>query len=94
MPWCEDCSKFWTPTSLNRDGTCPTCGRSIGDPAKAPWHFKLLVVATVLYLGFRAWQGVVLAAEHGVLVYVVVGLAAIGVATWGLVRRSHRDRAA
>jgi hypothetical protein len=94
MPWCEDCSKFWTPTSMNRDGSCPTCGRVIGEPTKVPWHFKLLVVATVLYLGFRAWQGVVLAAHHGVLVYVLVGLAAIGAATWGLVRRSHRDHAA
>ena len=25
---------------------------------KMPWHFKLLVVAIVLYLGWRAFQGV------------------------------------
>jgi hypothetical protein len=31
---------------------------------KAPWHFKLLVVATVLYLGFRAYQGVVWLVQH------------------------------
>ena len=79
---------------MNRDGSCPTCGRQIGEPAKVPWHFKLLVVATVLYLGFRAWQGIVLAEEHGVLVYVLVGLAIIGAGVWALVRRSHRDRAA
>jgi len=79
---------------MNRDGSCPTCGRTIGEPAKVPWHFKLLVVATVLYLGFRAWQGIVLAEEHGVLVYVLVGLAIIGAGVWALVRRSHRDRAA
>ena len=59
MPWCEDCSKFWTPSSMNADGSCPTCGRTISEPVKTPWHFKLLLVAVVLYLGFRAYQGVV-----------------------------------
>ena len=58
MPWCEDCSKFWNPTSLQADGTCPTCGRQLAAPAKAPWHFKLLMAAVALYLGFRAVQGV------------------------------------
>jgi len=29
MPWCETCSKFWTPSSMQPDGTCPTCGRAI-----------------------------------------------------------------
>jgi hypothetical protein len=37
---------------------CPTCGREIGPPIKAPWHFKLLVVSVVVYLGWRGWQGV------------------------------------
>lgn len=31
MPWCEDCSKYWAPTALKVDGTCPTCGRFVGD---------------------------------------------------------------
>ena len=26
--------------------------------APIPWHLKLLVVALVIYLGFRAWQGI------------------------------------
>lgn len=48
---------------MNDDGTCPTCGRDVEgaaiatkqvvDDEKAPWHFKLLVVALVLYLGWR-----------------------------------------
>lgn len=38
--------------------TCPTCGRELGPPVKAPWHFKLLVVSVVIYLGWRGWQGV------------------------------------
>jgi hypothetical protein len=47
---------------MGEGGTCPTCGRTIADPAaavedaKAPWHFKLLVGAVVAYLGWRAVQ--------------------------------------
>jgi hypothetical protein len=43
---------------LEENGECPECGTVIGDPPKVPWHFKLLVVAVVLYLGLRAWQGI------------------------------------
>jgi hypothetical protein len=73
MPWCEECAKYWTPSAMNEDGTCPSCGRVVeaqkatpknldikrlaaGDDeeqAKAPWHFKLLMVLLVLYLGWR-----------------------------------------
>ena len=68
MPWCEDCAKYLTPTSLNADGTCPTCGRPVGeiearaeselDDERTPWHFKLLVAAVALYLGWRLVQGI------------------------------------
>jgi hypothetical protein len=71
MPWCDHCSKFWTPTSVDAEGTCPTCGRPLGRPAgpvtaddldlkelagedaRAPWHFKLLIVLVVLYVAWR-----------------------------------------
>ena len=90
MPWCEHCAKFWTPSSMKADGTCPTCGRVLpraaapggegqaesGEPgpgpaltakdvnlrdmagkeAKAPWHFKLLMVLLAIYLGWRLVQ--------------------------------------
>jgi hypothetical protein len=66
VPWCEDCSKYLAPTALNDDGTCPTCGRPVGeieeraaeelDDESTPWHFKLLVGALVIYLGFRLIQ--------------------------------------
>ena len=49
---------------MNPDGTCPTCGRTIGEPVKVPWHFKLLVVALIIYLGYRAFQGVEWVAHH------------------------------
>ena len=63
MPWCDDCSKYWTPSSVNEDGTCPRCGADLEAPAddaeadandeKAPWHFKLMVVALIIYLVYR-----------------------------------------
>jgi len=72
VPWCDECAKFWNPPSLH-DGACPTCGAELETPvrvdpagrqpdageerARAPWHFKLLLVALVLYLAFRAYQG-------------------------------------
>ncbi len=72
MPWCEECAKYHAPTAMNDDGTCPVCGGQVGptDPQASratraaqdestPWHFKLLVVATVVYLGWRFVQLVV-----------------------------------
>lgn len=62
MPWCEACSRFFTPPSMNADGSCPSCGRVLVDPTaevaapKAPWHFKLLVAAVVVYLAWRLIQ--------------------------------------
>ena len=70
MPWCDDCSRFWSPNTLPADGACPTCGRNLAKPGerpgdqKAPWHFKLLVVAVVLYLGWRAVQLVEWVVQH------------------------------
>jgi len=95
MPWCEHCAKFWTPSSMNADGSCPTCGRVLPPPtppaegvdggegaaegtpgveqqamtakdvnlremagkeAKAPWHFKVLMLLLAIYLGWRLVQ--------------------------------------
>jgi hypothetical protein len=61
VPWCETCDRFYNPNSLEPDGTCPTCGREVADPStvatatddRVPWHFKLLVVGVVGYLGWR-----------------------------------------
>jgi hypothetical protein len=36
----------------------PGPGEQEGDPPKAPWHFKVLVGATTLYLVWRAVQGI------------------------------------
>jgi hypothetical protein len=63
VPWCDDCSKFWTPTSLASDGSCPSCGRRVATAEaaaeatpKAPWHFKLMVAAVIVYLAYRLVQ--------------------------------------
>jgi hypothetical protein len=67
MPWCEDCARYLTPTSLGPDGTCPTCQRQLADPKKAPrvpWHFWLLLIALVLYLGWRLVQGIDWVIQH------------------------------
>ncbi len=76
MPWCDPCSKYWTPTSAGDGGRCPDCGAALdtsdrvqdpkrydaknldlhelaGDDAKAPWHFKLLMVLAAAYLVWR-----------------------------------------
>lgn len=63
MPWCEECSKYLTPSGMTTEGRCPTCGADLGEAERrrrevleeetTPWHFKLLVVALVLYLGWR-----------------------------------------
>jgi hypothetical protein len=63
MPWCDGCEKYWTPSSVNDDGTCPRCGADLETPPRAddagaddetaPWHFKLMVVALVVYVVYR-----------------------------------------
>lgn len=65
MPHCDTCERFYNPNSLRPDGTCPTCGRQLGNPAElaavpsgAPWHFKVLLAVTVVYLSWRLIQGV------------------------------------
>lgn len=61
MPWCEDCDKFWNPNSLAPDGTCPSCGRQVGEPPeqhKVPWHFWVIIIAFSIYMGWRIIQGI------------------------------------
>jgi hypothetical protein len=67
MPWCEGCDRFYNPSTLGPDGTCQQCGRFIAsiedEPddegnGRAPWHFYVLVACVVIYLGWRALQGV------------------------------------
>ncbi|MEO6988719.1 MAG: hypothetical protein ABI239_08725 [Aquihabitans sp.] len=64
MPWCETCDRYYNPKSIAPDGTCVKCGSFIADTSdvdddddsKIPWHFWVLVVALVIYLGWRLIQ--------------------------------------
>ncbi len=58
MSWCEACTKYWRAAELDENGGCPTCGNVVGEAPKVPWHFKLLVVAAAVYIGWRIVQGV------------------------------------
>lgn len=70
MPWCSSCDRYLTPNAATEAGGCPTCGSTLDDAELAhveadgsdteqiPWHFWLLVVALLLYLGWRLIQGV------------------------------------
>ena len=51
---------------MKADGSCPSCGDVIADAsdARAPWHFKLLLASVVLYLGWRAAEGVAWVLRH------------------------------
>jgi hypothetical protein len=74
VPWCEDCGKFYTPSTLTPEGDCPA-GHHVAGPAdpiaqstappreedqgsRVPWHFWLLLAAVVIYLGWRLVQGI------------------------------------
>jgi hypothetical protein len=74
MPWCEECSRFYTPSTLSTSGDCPE-GHHVADAdaapvqqsqaepreeerQKVPWHFWLLVIALSIYLGWRLIQGI------------------------------------
>ncbi len=49
---------------MGKGGECPTCGKVIAAPRKAPWHFKVLLGGITVYLGYRAYQGVEWLAHH------------------------------
>lgn len=65
MPWCEDCAQFHDSSALGKGGECPGCGTVIA-PARTrvPWHFKLLIVATAVYLVYRLAQGILWMVHH------------------------------
>lgn len=64
MPWCDECDLYLAPNAVEADGTCPTCDHEVDaadlknqPTAKVPWHFWVMVVALVGYLGWRLVQG-------------------------------------
>lgn len=61
MPFCMDCDRFYNPNTLDADGNCPS-GHHVAEPPEkeapvpVPWHFKVMLVLLVVYLGWRFIQ--------------------------------------
>jgi hypothetical protein len=49
---------------MGKGGECPTCGQVIASARKVPWHFKAMLGGIVVYLGYRAYQGVEWVMHH------------------------------
>jgi predicted RNA-binding Zn-ribbon protein involved in translation (DUF1610 family) len=62
--WCETCRQRVDPELAGDDGTCPDCGEALVSRRNVPWTFKLMLVATVVYLGYRLYQGIGWAIHH------------------------------
>ncbi len=66
MPWCDSCDVYLAPNTVETDGGCPTCHTAVdmadagnSETGKVPWHFWLVVVALVGYLGWRLIVGII-----------------------------------
>ncbi|MAW72542.1 MAG: hypothetical protein VYC75_11145 [Actinomycetota bacterium] len=62
MTWCDRCNREFDIGLVDDQGGCPACGQWLGDPpsgGSVPWHFWVVVTGAVLYLGWRALEGIV-----------------------------------
>lgn len=66
MPWCEECDRLVEDEELTESGACPDCGTELAERERrpVPWYFRLMIAATVVYLGYRAYQGVAWLVHH------------------------------
>jgi uncharacterized paraquat-inducible protein A len=66
MAWCDECDRVVEDNRLDENGACPTCGTVLTEPHRRPipWTFKVMVVAFVVYLGYRGYQGIAWLAHH------------------------------
>jgi uncharacterized paraquat-inducible protein A len=66
VAWCEECDTLVEDQQLGEEGECPTCGTILAEQQRAPisWYFKLMLLATVIYLGWRAFQGITWLIHH------------------------------
>lgn len=69
--WCEECHRLVVPSEVTEDNRCPRCSNELmvaeeghRTRRRVPWTFKAMIVATVIYLGYRAYQGVGWAIHH------------------------------
>jgi uncharacterized paraquat-inducible protein A len=64
MPWCDTCKRMVDEDDQTDDGTCPACDDALEERRPVPWHFKFLLAATVIYLSYRAVQGIFWLVHH------------------------------
>ena len=64
MPWCETCDRQVEDDEVNEDGECVTCGHEVAQHRRIPWQFKIMIYITIIYLGYRAYQGVTWVVHH------------------------------
>ena len=66
MAWCEECDTLVEDEDLGEEGECPACGTILAEQERQriPWYFKFMVVATVIYLGYRIFQLVTWLVHH------------------------------
>jgi hypothetical protein len=60
---CPTCGRVLVPPAPPSD-LGPHEDEDLEGVPRAPWHFKLLLVAMTIYLGYRAIQGVAWLAHH------------------------------
>jgi uncharacterized paraquat-inducible protein A len=58
LPWCDTCDRLVENAELGEGGACPTCGAALEERRPVPWYFKLMIAVTIVYLGYRAYQGI------------------------------------
>ena len=66
MAWCDHCDRVVEDDQLREDGACPTCGTVLTEEERRPipWTFKVMLVAFVIYLGWRGYQGITWLIHH------------------------------
>jgi len=66
MAWCDECDRLVEDDQLDDEGACPTCGTVLTEPTprRIPWTFKVMVVAFIIYLGYRGYQGITWIIHH------------------------------
>jgi hypothetical protein len=64
VPWCDDCDRLVEDDQLTEEGNCPDCGVLLTGKRHIPWGFKFMIVASVIYIGYRIYQGISWLAHH------------------------------
>jgi hypothetical protein len=64
MAWCESCNRVVDEDEVTTEGACPSCDAPLEERRPVPWHFKFLLWATVIYLGYRSYQGIAWLIHH------------------------------